>query len=187
MGFSGTLYIIEPEESALDAVTKAYQKILKNCKIIPIQKTMEEAIAYLPKKVDAILANHPLDDMILGNSLNHESFSSYFGAKFGTDAERTKFLWGKLEENETLLEKLKSDLVSSWKKLIESTNPRFVAISQYISYYFRKNAILAPDDNALDVLTRIRRLYPKNDDKKIINSIEAYNADMFHWIVLKLK
>ncbi|MBI5148962.1 hypothetical protein HZA33_04755 [Candidatus Pacearchaeota archaeon] len=189
VGFKGTIYVIEPEEYCLNCIVKNYRKKLKGCKIIPIQKTMEEAISILPKKVDAIIANHPLDDMILGNFLKSKSkkFVDYFGKKFGGDADRTRFLWNRLLKDKKLLEKIKIRLVLDWERLIKKTHPNFVVISQYISYYFRKNGIIAPDDNGLDVLMRIRKRYAKFDNRKIINSIEAYNADMMHWIIMILE
>jgi hypothetical protein len=183
IGFRGTLYVIEPEKLCLDIITKKYRKKI-GCTVIPLQETLESAIPKLPK-VDAIVANHPLDDMILGNSLNSKDFVDYFGEKFGTSIEKTKFLWGKLEENQKLLEKLKKEIVQQFANLIGKTSPGFLAISQYKSYYFQKNGVLAPDNNALDVLVRIRKKFAKFDDKKITENIDAFNADITHWIVLR--
>ena len=90
IGFKGTLYIVEPNEYSLREVVKEYKQILNECNIIPVQMTMEDAIAELPEKVDAIIANHPLDDMILGSYMNKKEFADYFGEKFGTSIEKTK-------------------------------------------------------------------------------------------------
>jgi len=184
-GFKGTLYIVEPEEFTLNEITKKYKEHIPGCTVIPIQKTLEECPAFIPEKVDAIIANHPLDDMILGNSLQQEQFKDYFGDKFGTSIEKTKLFWNKLEAEKEYLEKLKKDIISSWQNLIKHSQPSFVALSQYKSYYFAKNKIFAPDKNALDILKRLRTIYAKFENKNIIPAIKAFNADLEHWMILE--
>lgn len=186
-GFKGTLYVVEPEEFSLNEITRKYREHIPGCTVIPIQKTLREAIDILPKKVDAIVANHPLDDMILASFLMKKDFVEYFGEKFGTNFEKTKFFWNKIEENKIDLEKSKSEILEEWQTIIEKIKPSFLAIAQYRSYFFAKNKLFSPDKNAFDVLNLLRKKYSKYDNKKIIKNITAFNADIAHWMVLKFK
>ncbi len=77
-GFSGTYYVIEPHQKSLETITAKYKKLMPSATIVPILKTVADAISELPTHVDAIVANHPLDDMIVGKSLNTEEFKDFF-------------------------------------------------------------------------------------------------------------
>jgi hypothetical protein len=183
IGFKGKLYVVEPEAHSLNEITSKYRQHIPGCSVIPVCKTLQECLSQLPRNIDAVIANHPLDDMILGNSLDNNLFKAYFGEKFGTDIERTKSLWNRLEENQAFLQNIKQDIITSWQNIINYVRPKMLGISQYESYYFQKNNILAPDRNALDILERISKIYAKYEDKAIMNSIKAHNADLKHWKV----
>ncbi len=68
--FKGSLYLIDPLPSSLQVITQKYQKYLPEARIYPIQATLSEAISYLPKKPDFLVANHVLDDMLLVTKSN---------------------------------------------------------------------------------------------------------------------
>ena len=154
--FEGTLYIIDPNPKALTSITKKYKKSLKNAKIIPIKRNLYESLPLLPKKVHAIISNHPLDDMILGKILDNSSFIKYFGSDYGSSSEKTKKLWQEIEADPKKLKKIKLEVVNEWNNLIKHTNPDIVIISQYESFFFKRNKIYAPDKHAFEVLKKIK-------------------------------
>jgi len=148
--------------------------------IVPVQKTLDEA-DFLPIGVEAVIANHPLDDMIIGKSLDSEQFQDFFDDHYNNSCpEQTRDYWDKLENDEELLKKIKSEIVNEWLAFITKTKPALLAISQYKSYFFEKNKIPAPDRHALDVLNKIREKCRNTSESEVL--IGLVN-DTSRWLV----
>ena len=67
-GFNGKVYIIEPNKKSLDTITNNYKQLLSQSNIIPIRKPLSDITNNdVPlTSCDALVSNHPLDDMIIG-------------------------------------------------------------------------------------------------------------------------
>jgi len=182
--FEGKLYIIEPNPSALESITEKYQKQLTRTQIIPIQKTLKDAIKYLPK-CDAIISNHPLDDMIIGESLNINSFNDLFNDHYNLSAlEQTRKYWEILESNPKKLEKIKEKVLTDWNNTIQTIKPNITIISQYESYSFQSMNITQPDMHAIEVLNKIRQIYSNSDQSQILKNVNRI-TDYMHWLLIK--
>ena len=182
-GFSGTLFIVEPHPKALKEIIKKYKKSLKKAKIIGIKNKLNEAISFLPGKVDAIIANHPLDDILLGKIISNKEFKKHFGNEYGTNPEKTKKIWQTVKKSE--LKTIKNQTVQELKRLINHCNPRFVILSQYESYFYKTNNNPFPDKHAYDVLRMLAKSYEKNkiDFPSQINNKKIDNPK--RWLILK--
>jgi len=157
-GFNGMVYLIEPNSQAIQRIKQSYSQSL-NAKIIPIQATLEQSISELPAKVDAILSNHPLDDMIIGKALSQKEFQTFFAAHYTNPVEATIKAWQSLESSPNLLKRAKEKVLQEWENLFKKTSPNIVIISQYRSYFFKKHKILSPDTNAYEVLQELKSRY----------------------------
>ena len=184
-GFSGTLYVIEPNTKALNSILGKYKKTLKKAKIIGIRGPLDKAISLLPEKVDVIVANHPLDDMLLGKSLSPSMFSKYFGEKYGSSIKRTRRLWNRISLDKKRLKKIKSEIIKEYASLFEKVRPNWVVISQYKSQFFQSHKIFAPDENGLDVLQKLRRKYVKKVVKTKLMGDIKHIEEPSRWLVLK--
>lgn len=151
-GFCGTLYVVEPEPNALKKITSIYRMLLRDARIIPLNCVLEEAIHFLPAETDALLANHPLDDMIVGEVLQGQQAKQFFENCYENTAETAASVWRHMEKNPTQVHAAKMEIASQWKILIEHTQPRIVGISQYRSGFYEINRIHQPDEHAHELL-----------------------------------
>ncbi|MBP7848240.1 hypothetical protein KA013_03435 [Patescibacteria group bacterium] len=89
-GFEGTLYVIEPDATALEVLLAKYKKILPAAHLIGIAKPLHEAKEILRDvHIDALLANHPLDDMVVANTLDSKEFVNLFEVEYGGEEVHT--------------------------------------------------------------------------------------------------
>ena len=102
LGFEGTIYVIEPDQKAIESIVKQYEILLPKTKIIPIAKLLNDAIPDLPRKgIDALLANHPMDDMVIGKSLSEQDFKELFDSAYINreyNLEIQKNFWRRLND-----------------------------------------------------------------------------------------
>lgn len=181
-GFEGNLFVVEPNLKSLVEISDKYKEDL-NAKVNPISLSLRDSIPILPIKTNAIVANHPLDDMIIGKFLSKEAFDDLFDDHYKDPlSNNTRGLWEQLEKYPNLLEKYKQEIVGEWVALINQTNPDLVVISQYDSYFFQSNGITSPDKHAFDILNKLKGIY--KDSVREIN-FEENIQDSRKWLVLE--
>ncbi len=180
--FKGRLYLIEPDLVAMNIIYGKYKKLMQETTIIPVPYVLGETLSILPNKVDAIIANHPLDDMIMGKFIGKE-LPDFFEEKYNTSDCKSRPFWEFIENSPEKLDKVKKEIVSEWTELIKKTNPSTVAISQYKSYFFESHGLLSPDKNALDILNGIRKNFQANVNTEIIESQQEIE-EKDRWLVL---
>src|SRR5699024_6174986 len=82
INFNGKLYVIDTNTEVLKYVNEKYKLLLPNVKIICINKEFKNAFNDIPEKIDLLLSNHCIDDMIISEymqnyynkNLNSENF-----------------------------------------------------------------------------------------------------------------
>lgn len=184
-GFKGTIYIIEPDLLALQNIVMQYKKLIPEAKIIPLQKKLREALSFLPEIPDMVLANHPLDDMILGNTLSSEEFQGVFDNHYNMPFEVTMRLWKNLENHPELLEQSKRQILDDWEFLIKKKRPHTIVISQYSSYFFQLHGMSSPDKHALELLESIAGL-GKNLGFHVVRPQHRLIENPNSWLLISL-
>jgi hypothetical protein len=185
-GFIGTIYLVEPNKKSLDILSEEYEKQFSKNNIIPIQKNLREAISDITSitECDAILANHPLDDMIIGYFLDDNEFNELFNDHYGNSTiGTTNMQWTKLSKHPQLLDTIKDYVLEDWKTIINTLKPKNVVISQYESYFFKSNNIYLPDIHAQELLSRIKNYYSKKN-YSTINIKNDKITDNNTWLLL---
>ncbi|MCR4327503.1 MAG: hypothetical protein NUV46_02895 [Nanoarchaeota archaeon] len=179
-GFEGKLFLVEPNLKSLTTITKEYRIIL-HADIIPIYASLKESIPLIPFGTDAVVSNHPLDDMIISKSLSRNSFDDFFDNHYdGASFNKTRNFWERLENNPNL-EKYKEEVLDDWSEFINLTNPKFLAISQYESFFFKSHGFSSPDKYAFQVFENLIFKYgPSNN-----YFLEDYVEDVGKWLISK--
>jgi hypothetical protein len=185
--FSGTLYVVEPSKPALDRLIERYKSILPSVRVIGINKILDEAIPILPRNADAILSNHPLDDMIVANSINKNQKSAIFNnVETSESHQEVTRAWGNLMSDSKLLEASIAKTVSSWEMAVQALSPRLLVISQYESGYFRLQHLTAPDQAAKTALNLLQKKFGKTNSN-IISRINRFRMQGDRWLVSSLR
>lgn len=183
--FKGTLYIIEPNYSSLAEIVIEYCNLLPNANLMPINRTLRAAILLLPKRPDIILANHPLDDMIVGNALSAEDFDRFFTNHYDRcSIFETKYFWDVLKNNPIAFKQALEKVVMDWEELIRYIKPNNVAISQYYSFFFKQHRLTEPDENAIKLLRKIETVAQK-EGFNITYPLDSLVDDKNLWSLMK--
>ena len=142
-GFCGTYYIIEPVLSVLRQVASSYKELMPHATFIPLPYKLKASIRFLPSNISMMVANHALDDMLVGEALKERAFQKLFTNHYHAPADLTKRVWEQITHSGRIEEYMQK-VIASWKELntkqIGSTH-----IHQYDSYFFKQNGIQEPD------------------------------------------
>ena len=163
LGFTGTLYIVEPDNVAVKEVVHKCRELMPNATIVPVAKTLQECSTYIELEVDAIVANHLLDDILMNEYINAAHLNEVFNRGEPT-YNLLKEAWPKLLSDKAKLVKLMAKLKQDLNNLLKYLNPKIVIFSQYKSYYFTKmfeGKEVTPDTVAIEFLSVIRNEFGK--------------------------
>jgi hypothetical protein len=174
--------VVEPERQALKKLIWLYKEMLPETTIVPVDKTLDQAVSSLPRSVNAVLSNHPLDDMIIGKALSEISFNDLFRDHYDKGPDDTRSLWQDLEAAPETLREIKRQVGAEWRALVEHTNPEVLAMSQYESYFFKTHNLPEPDANAFDVLQDLKGHLGETPDV-ISDQLERKGSDSSRWLV----
>lgn len=183
MSFSGQLYLIEPHPALGQFILKMYQSILPLANIILISETLEDSLLTLPLNPDAILSNHPLDDMLLAANAFKKSklFDSWANNKNPTPCV-IRQEWKKLSSNPTELMSSMEAVISIWKEVNNQLKPNWLLMSQYPSYTLEHENLTDLNQHAAILLDKLRDYYnplcvSTQVVQKILNSMTHYNHE----------
>jgi len=148
IGWAGTMYVVEPHKDSLEKTCAAYSVLLPDATIHPVMATLENAS--LPQRYDAIVANHPLDDMIIGTTLKGDDFAEFFTDHYASPPSKTTLFWNK---KRPFLSSALDRTVDAWSAVIPRA--KLTVIAQYKSEFFSANGITEPDYFAYKALRRL--------------------------------
>ena len=190
IAFEGTLYLVDPLGSALEAVTEKYAKYLPKAVIYPIQTTLHKALPLLPTKPDFLLANHPLDDMLLAaitESVTPELFvctsKAYTQSRLALEKEPTKFI---------------SFVISCWQRAVEELLPGMTIVCQYPSLILKQHNLHSLNIYAALIMEGLKKHCPSTLERpevlqRLLNAHENFGDEHIgtevlnakNWMVLK--
>ena len=178
-GFTGRLYVIEPNQRALESITSQYRESLKGVDVVPVGMTLgDSSRKVLPKSLDLVLANHPLDDMILGtwlHKLEGKEFEHYFDVLYAKFPNKTIANWEAITSDAKLLREIQEGVLNEWKDLFCNNHPHWTLISQYKSYFFQSRGVYAPDEEAKKVLGELKGM--KLDHRSYSSDLTPYYTE----------
>lgn len=184
--FRGKLYVVEPNELALQWVVHRYQTLLPTATIIAVNKPMQDACAILPRAVEAILMNHVLDDMLLYAGLAPAEQQSIFSQTRPGEPclSQVKNTWQGLLSNPQYLSELKYIVLNDICSLVDHADARIIGMSQYKSWFLAENELKEADLKGNELLREmVSQLGDMSiEDKDILCS---YGQDWRNWLVIE--
>lgn len=142
--FQGKLYVIEPDDAARRWATARYVELLGKAEIVPVAREVSSAGTLIPERVDALLMNHVLDDMILHAALTPDERSGIYGG-LGCYRESVSPLfretWQRLLADASTQRALCCRILEDLKRLTDKTSPRIFGASQYPSWFLHANGL----------------------------------------------
>ena len=172
LGFCGTIYVVEPDIEAANYLKGLYEKILPKATCILLIKPLEEIVPGLdiPPRVDALLASHPFDDMVIATIIQRSSF-------FTEEKEDGNELSGTIKDvYESIHDEEYShailETVAGWKKIIESLQPYYVIASQYPSQTLTIKGLVKRQNSGYKVLDTLKEDY--SDSLSFTNRVARF-------------
>lgn len=185
-GFKGTLYVVEPCLESLEVVVGKYKDILPNARIVPLPCPLKEACREISEPVNAILSNHPLDDMLLAQlPVESERLQRFFADNYvGPDPNRTRLLWSELQSDDDFFARARQNVIGDWLEAMRSLDARVLGIAQYHSYFFRKHGLDIPDREAKSLRDEIARHCGDIDQSGRLAGQDSPIAEAERWLLL---
>lgn len=180
--FHGKLYIVEPEKSSLSITYQSYKTMLPEADIYPIQQTLAKSLAQLPKYPDFLLANHPLDDMLIANPLNEEPEPLVFDWTLNRTSQLSPLFLeqcAKITSDLRFLTAAKNHIIQQWQHFFDELQPLTTIISQYPSIVLEENDQKALNQHAVEMLQTLKTIYTNRcTDSQVqsaLDQLENYN------------
>jgi hypothetical protein len=154
LGFSGTLYVVEPTSAALRCTLARYAELLPSARLRSVPSPFQHAFRQLPVSLDALLLNHVLDDLFLccglSRAQSHRVFSTMRPGRI--NANHTRGIWGAVLQEPQRVRFLRHRVATDLRTLVSRTNPRFLGICQYDSWTLKRCGLSRVNQLAADFL-----------------------------------
>ena len=166
INFKGTLYVIDTSKEVLEYIAEKYKTILPNSKIICINKSFEDSFADVPNKIDLLLSNHCIDDMIIAeymqtyynNNLKNENFK-----------DMLKEAWIELGKDENKIDEISNHIVHIFNDFFKKKKINNIIISQYKSNLYFNEQFKEMDEITDNCFNSVKSLITMDEEK--INKI----------------
>lgn len=199
INFHGNLYVIDTNSDVLKYVNEKYKAIIPNAEIIYINKKFQDAFKNVPEKIDLLLSNHCIDDMIISEymqnyynkNLNNENFKDML-----TEA------WTELGRDNEKINIITNNIISTFQQFFLSKKINTIIMSQYKSNAYFKDKFQVMDEITENCFNKIKELvlmdheyvskvldfYPFGEDERYRGEYLLNNTqNAKNWIVGKSK
>jgi hypothetical protein len=199
INFAGDLYIIDTSEDVIEYIKNKYKEILPNANIICINKKFGESVSDVPNKIDLLLANHCIDDLIISEYID----STYNDNLIAKDFKEILIdAWKKLKQDEEKVMEITSNVYLTFKNFFEAKQINMIMMGQYKSNLYFKDELeemnkitencfeqikelINTDD---EYVNKILEFYPFGDDERYMGKELLDNTqNAKNWIVGKKK
>ncbi|MDE1970710.1 MAG: hypothetical protein KGI50_04025 [Patescibacteria group bacterium] len=158
LDFAGIVYVVEPDLRAAAHIEQAYKRLLPRAKIRLVCKLLQDVVVGvdLPTRVDALVANHPFDDMVMAYRADRNFFSKEKHSKTRV-APNLKKWYDSLKDDDYALGIKKS--LTVWKAAIRHLRPHYVVVSQYPSRALAIKKLYKREESGVVVLRKLQEFY----------------------------
>lgn len=159
LGFQGTLLVVEPDPRAARHILAAYQELLPRATVRCVSKPLEHIRAGddVPSGIDALVASHPFDDMVMASLVPTASFFSDERDGGSKPSTPRGDVYGALTDEDYA--KGVQSVVAVWKRAIQTIAPGLVIMSQYPSRTLAQKKLYQRQQSGFAVLEQLREFY----------------------------
>lgn len=179
LGFKGRLHVVDAAPAVVEVLKPQYEALLPHAMIeyhiTEIEDFSKSSLAH----VDAILASHIVDDMLLYRAMGRESLS-WAAAYTHAPAKNIHAAWSEIAKNAATVAEAQKSVQDTLIKLIEKTSPSTAIFNQYPSATLADHGMANLNDAAFTVFDNIRSHWdsaniPTADIQDILNNNKNYN------------
>jgi hypothetical protein len=162
-GFRGLLYVIEPDARAREWIVPRYRDLLPRARVIPVASRLGSSASALPPRLDALLMNHLLDDLVLEAATPEKRRGAIFGnmhrgARCRRDVRST---WHRLAMRPAEFAAASRSVIDALCLVCRQNRPKLLGISQYPSWFQARHGLSAVDRMVAPLLHQLVRQLPQ--------------------------
>lgn len=185
LGFRGTIFLVEPDRKAALHIQKTYQQILSHATVKIVTKPLQDIVVGVDVsgRIDALVASHPFDDMVISFVLDETSFFSQEkedGTELSSSAQK---FYDALRDDDYAHGIQKT--VATWKYCIENLKPNYFIASQYPSHMLTVKGLVRRQNSGFAVLKQLQRVYKNSLVKQYNTESFGYKGNPCWWIIAK--
>lgn len=183
LGFQGEIFLIEPDVVAATHIRSAYQHILPDAIVRIVKKRLQDVTDEdLPAKVDAVVASHPFDDMVIAHLVEDQTFFTQEKNDNTRLSKNKKNIYEQLGSKE-YLRAIKSTS-DAWKSFLAQVRPDWFIASQYPSTTLTRKKLFQRQNSGFAVLDHLKNVY-RNDVIESHYPAFGIKGDPRWWIVVQ--
>ncbi|HXM56682.1 MAG TPA: hypothetical protein VOB72_14895 [Candidatus Dormibacteraeota bacterium] len=152
--FRGTVILIEPGDSARQRARAQYQKLLPAARIRTVSDAIPEARSLRGARVDVLVGNHVLDDLLLHAALTPVASAQMFARMRPGEACASRFVrcWRDLSRDQQRLGALVQRVADDFHAYVTAVRPRLVLLNQYPSWQHHSHNLDSIHRHSLGVM-----------------------------------
>ena len=183
--FSGTVFLIEPDERAAHYIEELYQQILPRAAVNIVVKPLQyvEVGVDVPSGIDALLASHPFDDMVMASIVRQPSFFSEEregGADSSASIKKLYDIIGRKDYERGI-----ETALATWKHFIRRAKPVYFIASQYPSRMLTMKGLTKRQESGFIVLKQLKNFYKNFLREQNRDASLGYKGDPKCWIIAR--
>ena len=183
-GFGGTFYVVEPNAAAREWVKERYRRLLPEATIVTVADPIPLAVHFLPARVDALLMNHVLDDLVLHAALPPRERERVFRdiRPEQTGPREVWQTWQRLLGDPGSLQSLEAEVIDGLRRLLVHSTPHLFGAAQYESWYLTANGLGEVDRLGAALLWDLSRAVGRTgaEDRALLQRL---GQDPDRWLV----
>jgi hypothetical protein len=157
LDFRGLVVLVEPNVAAAAWASESYRRRLPRAEIRVVTRPLPDGKILAGRRVDALLANHVLDDLILNAALPPDASAEVFASMTAGSACSRTFVgaWRGLLSRSGALARLTSAVAEHFTNYVEEMRPRFVMLNQYPSWRHETHGLGSIHTHALSLMGQL--------------------------------
>jgi CRP-like cAMP-binding protein len=187
LGFKGTIFLVEPDAEAARHVQRLYRLLMPQATVNIVTKPLQQVVigTDLPLHVDALLANHPFDDMAIYFAMREKKGSLFTQEKESGEgqAPAVQKLYAAVSDRDYIHGILATMLV--WKNFVRKLRPALLVVSQYPSRKLALKKLTKRQNSGLIALDRLKSYYQAHVKDFYRDSSFGQKGDPAWWLIAK--
>lgn len=181
--FIGNLFLVDPCQDLLKEAGRYYAQLLPNATIELIPLSFIDALPKLPKHAKCLLANHPLDDMLLAwnqTPVVCEQLFTWTAIAHEQTIPLSLEVFNLVAANPQQLQATQHEIAESWLKAWQYLMPNYCIMSQYPSLTLKNHGLDKLNHCATFILNCLQEkfhklLEPAARIQLLLNANKNYN------------
>lgn len=139
LGFCGALFLVEPNGSACRWAQRKYQRLLPAAQVRTSHRAVPDADLPIEGPVDAIIANHVLDDLLISHFISAPESDSIFGhMRPGVGCpEKYSEIWREILGAPRTLHELVDRVAEDMVRYVDVVQSDRLILNEYLSWHHR--------------------------------------------------